>query len=395
MTLRSSRTPATNTGHRRLGVRQALAVVAMAAVAVAAGCTSDPDTAESRSGTATADTAGGEWSFTDDRGITHTLADVPDTIAAQSVAAGGLWEYGIVADGVFGPLRRADGSPDPAMGLADPDAFTSLGEIDSEINLEALAALQPDIIVTSMWVESSYWGIDDDEIDEIEQIAPIVGIRVDERPIDEPLRRYAELASSLGADQTRIDDARAQFDFASSELSDALDANPGLRVVAASGTPAEMYIAYPPGFPDLAYYQTLGMNLAVPESHPTSGGFWETLSWEQAGKYPADVILADARGGTVAEIRAQLPPTAASLPAVEADQLVSWKAVQAYGYGAFVPGQRQAGQAWRGAVDGRDSEPAHAKRMAHPGFSAELAPFGLGDGEAQTRRGSARATTRR
>jgi iron complex transport system substrate-binding protein len=93
-----------------------------------------------------------------------------------------------------------------------------------------------------------------------------------------------------------------------------------------------MYIAYPPGFPDLAYYQSLGMQLAVPVEHPTSDGFWETLSWEQAGTYPADVILGDARGGTVPEIRAQLPATAAALPAVQADQLVSWKTVFAYGY---------------------------------------------------------------
>ena len=302
--------------------------VAVAIVSVSA-CSSSAD--ESGAGDGEAGAEG--WSFEHDRGITHTLPEVPNVIAAQSVPAGGLWEYGVEIAGVFGPLRQTDGSPDPAIGLADPAAFTSLGEVDSEINIEALAALQPDIIVTSMWDDDTFWGIADDVVDELEQIAPIVGIRVDNRPITDPLRRYAELADSLGADPARITEARTGFEAASTKLSDALRAKPELTVVASSGTPSEMYIAYPPGFPDLAYYETLGMQLVTPESHPTSGGFWETLSWEQAGKYPADLILADARGGTVAQIHDRLPPTAAALPAVQADQLISWPAVHAYGYG--------------------------------------------------------------
>jgi iron complex transport system substrate-binding protein len=60
------------------------------------------------------------WTFTDDLGTTIELDEAPDTTGVQSVIAGGLWEYGIVADGVFGPLRRADGSADPSLGLADP-----------------------------------------------------------------------------------------------------------------------------------------------------------------------------------------------------------------------------------------------------------------------------------
>ncbi|MCB0976898.1 MAG: ABC transporter substrate-binding protein [Acidimicrobiales bacterium] len=317
---------------RRSTSRAVLAMaLAIALCVLAVSCSSDTGNSDSGSGPTA---AGQSWSFTDDRGIRHTLPAVPKTIAAQSVAAGGLWEYGIVADGVFGPLRRTDGTPDPAIGIADPDAFESLGEVDSEINLEALAALKPDIIVTSMWGDSKFWGISDDEVDEIEKIAPIVGIRVEGRTLDEPLRRYAELASSLDADPAKIDAARKRFEDASTNLERALERKPGLRFVAASGTPSEMYVAYPPGFPDLAYFDKLGMDIVEPEAHTTSGGFWETLSWEQADKYPADVILADARGGTLAQILDFLPPTARALPAVKADQLIQWKAAQAYGYGA-------------------------------------------------------------
>ena len=130
-------------------------------------------------------------------------------------------------------------------------------------------------------------------------------------------------------------EARTRFEKASEDFRAATTANPDLLVVAASGSTTEMYVAYPPAWPDLSYYQELGLRMVEPENHPTSGGFWETLSWEQAGKYPADLVLADARGGTLEEIRAQMPATALSLPAVESDQVVAWPAVHAYGYGNF------------------------------------------------------------
>ena len=252
------------------------------------------------------------WTFTDDRDVTHTLDEAPDSIAAQSTIAGGLWEYGVEVDGVFGPLRRADGEPDPAIGLADPDDFTSLGEVDSEINMEALAALQPDIIVAPMWGPDTYWGIAADAVDELEQIAPIVGIRVDERPMDEPLARVAELAATFGDEAAgEADAARTEFDDASEALSDALVAKPGLTVLAASGTLEELYVAWPPGFPDLNYYASLGMQLVEPTEHPESGGFWQTLSWEQVDTYEADLILSDVRGATIEQQIAQMPPTGA------------------------------------------------------------------------------------
>jgi len=50
-------------------------------------------------------------------------------------------------------------------------------------------------------------------------------------------------------------------------------------------------------------------------------------------KYPADLVLADARAGTVEQILGLLPATAESLPAIEAGQITSWPTVHAYGYG--------------------------------------------------------------
>ena len=256
------------------------------------------------------------------------------------MVAGGLWEYGIDVAGVFGPLRRPDGTPHPSIGLVDPDTFTSLGEIDGEVNLEALAALRPDVIVTQLWGDDTFWGIDD-ELDEMEALAPVIAIRVGERSVDEPLTRLAELAMSLdgetgdveGRVEGRVAEARGRFDEASERLAAALAAKPGLRVLAASGTLAEMYVAHPPGFPDLRYYQSLGMDLVEPEDHPIGGGYWKTLSWEEADKYPADLVLADVRGATLEQRLEAMPPTAAALPAIEADQMIAWPTAFALGYG--------------------------------------------------------------
>lgn len=316
-------------------LRSLVALLLAASLAATACSTDDGDVATDGSTGGEAPQGSEGWSFTDDLGTTHTLDAVPDTIAAQSVAAGGLWELGIEADAVFGPLRRPDGTPDPSIGLADPAAFDSLGEVDREINLEALAALQPDIIVTAMWSEDRYWGIDDADVAQIQQIAPIVGIRVDNRSLDEPLERFAELAASLGADLETgpAAEARAAFDAASARLRTALADNPDLLVGAVSGSLTEMWVAYPPAFPDLRYFGDLGMTLVEPAEHPTSGGFWETLSWEQADKYPVDLVLADARGGTLEQVLAFIPESARQLPAIDAGQITLWRTVHAYGYG--------------------------------------------------------------
>ena len=84
-----------------------------------------------------------------------------------------------------------------------------------------------------------------------------------------------------------------------------------------------LYIAKPEFFADLAYYRELGLDIV---SGGGSEDYWEQLSWEQAGKYPADLILTDTR--TYALPRAQLTqfPTWNQLPAVKAGQLGDWSA---------------------------------------------------------------------
>ncbi|MGN6692791.1 MAG: ABC transporter substrate-binding protein, partial [Aquihabitans sp.] len=294
----------------RLNRRRAAVVVATGFALVSlAGCSgSEEPPTSSKDGAGASRSAvtapPGEWSFEDDRGETITLDEAPTTVAADAATAGGLWEYGIdVNGGVFGDLVLPDGTPSPGIGLASPDDFESVGNA-TQINIEELAAKQPDVIVGAMWSDTEFYGIDPEQIDEVEQIAPLIGIRVDDRPVTEPLARVAELAERLGADPDgKLADAKAAFDASSTAFAEANEAQPDLLVAAVSGSATEMYVAYPPKWPDLSYYQELGMNMVEPKDHPTSGGFWETLSWEEAGKYPVDLVMADGRGGSLESIK--------------------------------------------------------------------------------------------
>ena len=318
--------------NRRTAAILVIGILSIGALASCSGSEALPTAASESKGSVTA--PAGEWTFTDDRGKEVTLGEAPKVIAADAATAGGLWEYGIdVNGGVFGQIELADGTPSPAIGLASPDDFDSVGDA-TQINIEALAAKKPDVIVGAMWDDEQFYGIDPEQLDEVEAIAPVIGIRVDDRPVTEPLARIAELAESLGADPDgEIADAKAASEDASNTFRTANEAKPDLLVAAVSGSPTEMYVAYPPKWPDLSYYQQLGMNLVEPEDHPTSGGFWETLSWEEAGKYPVDLVMADGRGGSLATIKEQIPAVALSMPALAADQIVVWPAVHAYGYG--------------------------------------------------------------
>jgi ABC-type Fe3+-hydroxamate transport system substrate-binding protein len=51
---------------------------------------------------------------------------------------------------------RPNGDPDPALGTADPDELESLGEVYGQVNLEKLAALRPEIVVTVMWDDTTF-----------------------------------------------------------------------------------------------------------------------------------------------------------------------------------------------------------------------------------------------
>ncbi len=324
--------------HPRSPVRRRVGVLVLALTVLAAACSgsSNADAADAPTTDAGASDAeattppAGPWSFTDDFGDTVELDEAPEVVVAEVSMAGALWDFGIEVDATFGQRELPDGTTDP-LGLADPDAMESLGETYGAINLEQLRLLEPDVIVTGSFEEGSYWGIDDDILDEVQDTAPIIALQAGGRPLDETAGRVGDLAEALGADLDgpQVTEAVAAYDEAAAALQEALEAKPGLTFVAMSGTPDQLYVAVPSGYTDLITYQQLGMDIVEPD---TDEQYWQTLSWEEADTYPADVILADSRGGSIDQILEVIPDGIEDLAPISAGQLARWEVMLAPGW---------------------------------------------------------------
>lgn len=285
---------------------------------------SSPDAATAAAPEATStEPAGGPWTFTDDRGVGISLPALPLRIVAQEDAAAALWPLGVRPVGVFGNAPLGD---NPQFEGVDLSEVESVGSVYGEINLEKLAALKPDLIVTPSWQPYGASGMgfkDDQQLDAVSRIAPIAAIEVTVAYAD-MVDRFHELAESLGVDVAAPDvtAARDELEAALEGLRAAVAGKPGLEVLAVSANADQVYVADPGGYSDLQEYHAAGIDVVVPKANIDFG--WETLSWERVDKYAADIILYDGRAGTLTPEELAKRPTWARLPAVEAGQIGPW-----------------------------------------------------------------------
>jgi iron complex transport system substrate-binding protein len=107
-----------------------------------------------------------------------------------------------------------------------------------------------------------------------------------------------------------------------------------------------LYVASPDWMVDLFYFRELGLEIVSPEV--PADGFWELLSWEQANKYPADLILVDARNDQIVQ-EVEGVGTWEALPAVQAGQLGPWYAGAPYSYARLAPMMRELAEIIREA----------------------------------------------
>lgn len=273
------------------------------------------------------------WTFTDDRGVTITLDEMPTRIVAYVGTAAVLWDFGVRPVGVFGPQRMEDGTPEPAAGNVDLDVVANVGDTWDGANLELLADLDPDLVVSGGTVDP--WVIGD-QIERIEaEIAPVALIEVYKAPASEIIGNYARFAEAVGVDLDgpELVAARAAYDAAALALTAATEANPGVSVLATYADPGALTIAKPIDFPDLLEFQNLGVDVINPD---TTEEYWEPLSWEVADKYPADLIMHDIRSYSLQpDVLAADYPTWNILPAVQANQVIGWSAEAILSYQGF------------------------------------------------------------
>ncbi|MFS9599365.1 hypothetical protein Q6311_30995, partial [Klebsiella variicola] len=75
-------------------------------------------------------------------GNTITLDHAPERIVVDAYSAAALWDYGIRPVGIFG---YGVGNPD-VTDRADESTMTVVGR-EGELSAEALAALDPDLVI--------------------------------------------------------------------------------------------------------------------------------------------------------------------------------------------------------------------------------------------------------
>ncbi|GAA4680614.1 ABC transporter substrate-binding protein [Phytohabitans rumicis] len=311
------------------GLSRRRLLIGGAGLVVLAGCGNDSE--------ADAPSSGGPWEFTDDRGKKATRDSRPAKIVAQISAAATLWDFGLRPIGTFGEEKGSD----VLKGNVDPSTVTWVGQTWGDFNIEKLAALAPDLLVAPMQAKDQLWYVPEEAVSKIEPLCPSVGINQFEVPVDKVIDRFAELAGSLGADLSApaVTGAKADFEAAGKTLAGAAKAQSGLRVAFVSGTKDNLYLGNAKIFSDLAYLQNQGVNFVQP-TVPADQPHWEVLSWEQAGKYPIDVLLYDSRNPSYFTTDLAKYPTVAKLPAITANQAVAWNPETPSTWAAFAPALR-------------------------------------------------------
>jgi iron complex transport system substrate-binding protein len=313
----------------------------LAAAAALAGCGDDSPSNTS---------GGGAWEFTDDRDVAVKRPKRPEKVVAYVSSAAALWDFGIHPVGVFGPQKTEDGKKEIQAGNIDLDKVTSLGNAWDDFDVEKFIGLGPDLLVTGLTgtKPTDLWAITPETGEKVEKVAPILALSEYKVSLPKVISRYEELAKALGADVNSavITSAKQEFQEASDELSAAAKEKPGLKVLVLYADKDGVYIAKPEFFADLSYYKELGLDIVAGGG---SEDYWEQLSWEQVGKYPADLILTDTR--TFALSRQQMAeyPTWRALPAVAAGQLGDWSAEPRFNYTLAAPVIRKLTAAVKGA----------------------------------------------
>ena len=323
----------------RRGVLAAAGGGAVATVLAACGSGSG-SSAASGSGSTAKTGAAGPWSFVDDRKQTVKASSAPTRVVAFTGTAAALVDFGLDQQivGVFGETTLPDGKPTAQAGDLNVGKVTVLGNAWGEFNVEKYAALNPQLLVTHMYEPGALWYVPDESKDKIAKLAPSVAINVARVSLPTPIQRYAELAQSLGADLSakKVTDAKARFEAAAETLRTAAKAADGLKVLAASGSPNTFYASNPKIAADLMYFAELGVQFIVPDKLD-SGDYFESLSWENANKYAADLILLDSRSTALQPAALTSKPSWNALPAVKAGQVAPWDAVPRFSYAGAAP----------------------------------------------------------
>lgn len=291
------------------------------------------------------------WSFTDGSGKTVELEETPTRIIAHAYAAAALMAFGIEPVGVYADMPIAD---DVGLQGVDLSGVAVLGEEWGSIDVEAAAALQPDLIVADYWpVEDAYSGMEEgveERSKKLAKLAPVVGPAQGDS-IVELIEGYEALAASLGADVEggEAAAAKADFDAARAAFSDAVADKPGLTALAVSPYGDAYYVAVPTYAPELLDLQAWGLDVIDPAEPDEAFPYWQTLSFEKADTYQPDLLLFDDRNYPTNYETLAEQPIADSIRAFAAGAYTTWPAYWLHTYADYAEELEQLTEAIRTA----------------------------------------------
>ena len=309
---------------RRGSLRAALVTSVAVPALLLTGCSGPDDSAGSGETAGTGSAASGPWSYTDATGATVEKDTTPKRVVVLNDIAISFVEYGLQPVGTFGQLTMAK---DQRFADLDTDGITQLGDAYGDIDLEELAALQPDLVVTSVYPKDEQGTLDDtqpgygfkdkEQEQQIEAIAPVVQVKWGGKGED-VIEEIADLAESLGAPESKVEAAEQRFDTAEDTLEQAAKQS-DVSVVSMFADGSGAYVTRPTDEPSLQMYSAVGVDFLTPKPKGFDGGIY---SWENAGQITGDVLLLSQQGYQVADLEEQ--PTFADNPALEAGQVHSW-----------------------------------------------------------------------
>ncbi|MBJ3785253.1 ABC transporter substrate-binding protein [Devosia sediminis] len=273
------------------------------------------------------------WSFVDGSGKTVSLDETPTRIVAHAIPAAALMSFGIRPVAIFSETPVEENKS--LQGL-DLTGIEIVGQAWGEIDIEKVAALEPDLIISEYWpVSKTYWGGKPlNEADSVLlQIAPVAGI-VQAPSILTMIEEYEVLAGSLGADLAAepVAAEKARFETALEAFKAAAAAKPNLTVMAVWAGVEDLEVAVPAMASELNDFVNWGLNVITPTD--PEGEYWEILAWENADKYQPDLVIVDNRSASVLA-HAEEQPTWQTIKAVAAGQVGEWPAYWIRTYGAY------------------------------------------------------------
>ncbi|MDX6231533.1 MAG: iron-desferrioxamine transport system substrate-binding protein [Nocardioidaceae bacterium] len=287
------------------------------------------------------DEGSGPWKYKDDLGTSISLDAAPKRLIVQSSVAAALTDLGLGDKivGTFGPLKNAEGKPDSQVAGLDIGKATDVtggGEYGS-IDLEKAASLKPDLIVTSAYLKSDLWYVNDATAKKLKQLAPILVVSFDGRTLPQMLDSTERAAKALGADldSTTVQKAHRDFAAAADRVEQAGKDLGSKKILVGSPAKDVFYVSNPKVSPDLMYWRDqLKLPIVVP-TKPDEGGYFQTLSWEKADLYPGDVLLYDDRVGKAGLAILADQPVFQTLRAAKDKAYIPWTSVAPPSYRAY------------------------------------------------------------